>query len=692
MSYDDESSSMTIKTDDVGRPWSYLNHDVLSLVMMKLGVVDFVAFNGVCKSWRSVALSNWKRFMVSKPPMLMDISVSFKNKDWQCCLGDYEGRKFKTTLTHPAGMCFLGLSCGYFILFKIKTKDFWLVNPITRHELFFPPAPWVSDYVSGVTSVLVFSHSISKLVFVMLAKEQIWFSIADEGAWNRVSTFDFKFYQDLHVFKGKIYTLNSNNYHLCELTLNPEPKVTLLKTKHLVLDKVLFFPQLGSCGENLYMMDCSIRDDVINVYKLDFGEMEWVPFQDTGEEHGFFVSYVFDHVDAVKPELWADPWSHYPRYDVGNGGGHVYLIGRHSEVDMTRRVTRNQNDDDASNSKTIKTDDVGPWLYLNHDLLSIVMMQLGVIDFLAFSGACKSWRSVALSNRKRFMVSKPPMLMWIPSRGINKDKKFCLKDHERRKFKTTLTHSAGMYCCGFTGGYLILFRIKTKDFWLVNPITRHELFFPPAPWVSDYVSGVTSVLVFSPSISKLVFVMLAKKQIWFSIEDEGTWNCVSSTFDFTYYKDLHVFKGKIYTLNAYNYHLCELTLNPEPRVTLLETKILLDEPEHEPDIFFPQLVSCGENLYVTESSTYADVIKFYKLDFGEMEWVPFQDTGDQCGFFISQAGHSAAVKPELWAEPWSQYPRYDVTNGSGHGRFFPADEWWYFPHECLNVNLLDESS
>ncbi|CAH1435863.1 unnamed protein product [Lactuca virosa] len=221
-------------------------------------------------------------------------------------------------------MCYLGLSCGYLVLIREETKDFWLVNLITRHELHFPPAPWVCSSEPVCSFILVFSPSISKLVFVMLVKKQIWFSIADEGAWNRVSTFHLKFYKDLHAFKGKIYTLHSHNYHLCELTLNPEPKVTLLKTKHLVLDKVLFFPQLGlgSCGENLYMMDRSIYDDVINVYKLDFGEMEWVPFQDTGEEHGFFLSYAFDHVDAVKPELWADPWSHYPRYDVGNGDGH----------------------------------------------------------------------------------------------------------------------------------------------------------------------------------------------------------------------------------------------------------------------------------------------------------------------------------------------------------------------------------
>ncbi|KAL7612887.1 hypothetical protein Lser_V15G05526 [Lactuca serriola] len=175
--------------------------------------------------------------------------------------------------------------------------------------------------------------------------------------------------------------------------------------------------------------------------------------------------------------------------------------------------------------------------------------------------------------------------------------------------------------------------------------------------------------------------MLAKKQIWFSIADEGAWNCVSSTFDFNFYKDLHVFKGKIYTLNSNNGHLCELVL--------LETNNLLDDL----NIFSLRLVSCGENLYmILMEGLFRDEINVYKLDFGEMEWVPFQDTGDELGFFMSQVGHSAAVKPVLWAEPWSHYPRYDVPNGGGRGKFFPADEVWYFTHECLNVNLLDESS
>lgn len=182
--------------------------------------------------------------------------------------------------------------------------------------------------------------------------------------------------------------------------------------------------------------------------------------------------------------------------------------------------------------------------------------------------------------------------------------------------------------------------------------------------------------------------MLAQNQIWFSIEDEGIWNHVS-IFDLRFCRDLYVFKGKIYTINSNYYHLCELTLNPEPKVTLLKTVIVMNDLDI---IYCPQLVSCSENLYVMESFMYGCLFNVYKLDSGKMEWVHFEDTGEEHGFFFSGVGHGAAVKPEFWAEPWSQYQRYDVDNGGGHGRVFPAIDEWYFPHECLNVNLLDESS
>ncbi|CAH1425369.1 unnamed protein product [Lactuca virosa] len=172
-------------------------------------------------------------------------------------------------------------------------------------------------------------------------------------------------------------------------------------------------------------------------------------------------------------------------------------------------------------------------------------MRLRVVEFLSFSRVCKSWRSLALSNRKRFMASKPPMAMLL-------DKNTCyLQDFEGREFKTILPLSGDRTCIRVTCGYLIFMGEKTRDFWLVNLITRHELYFPDVP--IDVVRPeesrhVRAILVFSPSINGWVFVMLVrfKYKIWFSIAGKRAWNHLFSTLPLI---DLHPFKGKIYILS-----------------------------------------------------------------------------------------------------------------------------------------------
>nr|KAJ0207699.1 hypothetical protein LSAT_V11C500256900 [Lactuca sativa] len=100
--------------------------------MMQLGDVDFLSFSRVCKSWRS----------------------------------------------------YFGSTCGYLIFYGRETKDFWVVNPITRHELHFPHVP--SHVYSGefeFHGILVFSSSISRWVFVIsrIFTCGIWSSIAGKG-------------------------------------------------------------------------------------------------------------------------------------------------------------------------------------------------------------------------------------------------------------------------------------------------------------------------------------------------------------------------------------------------------------------------------------------------------------------------------------------------------------------------------
>ncbi|KAL7591065.1 hypothetical protein Lser_V15G34921 [Lactuca serriola] len=76
--YDEARSRITINSGVAS--WSDLPHDKLSIVMMKRGVIDFLAFSRVCKSWRSLALCNRNKFIVSRPPMSVSIYSEAKDK------------------------------------------------------------------------------------------------------------------------------------------------------------------------------------------------------------------------------------------------------------------------------------------------------------------------------------------------------------------------------------------------------------------------------------------------------------------------------------------------------------------------------------------------------------------------------------------------------------------------------------
>jgi len=365
---------------------------------------------------------------------------------------------------------------------------------------------------------------------------------------------------------------------------------------------------------------------------------------------------------------------------------------------MTRKQNHKNDDDDdnASSQKSIIICDnggVAPWSELDHDVLYLVMMRLGVVDFLSFSGACKSWRSVALCNRKMYMATKPPMSMWISREANEKD--YCnLKDVEERNFKTILPHYASRDCVGSTCGYLVLFGRKIKDFWLVNPITRHQLHFPRFSDDRDDISiihkRIRFTLVFSPSRSRWLFFITKRfyDKIWFSIAGKRVWNHVSSTSPVL---DLLPFKGKIYCINQ-ALHLSELRLNPQPKLTILETKIF-----QSPRFIYPEFVTSEENLYMIDR-TRKDPYNVVKLDFGEMKWATLEEKAKgEYAFFYSYLLRGVAIKRGSWApDSLSQYKRYecfrDTTDPiSRNGRFFHTNMFmWYFPCLSMDVDIVDE--
>ncbi|CAH1450148.1 unnamed protein product [Lactuca virosa] len=289
----------------------------------------------------------------------------------------------------------------------------------------------------------------------------------------------------------------------------------------------------------------------------------------------------------------------------------------------TKSMTRDQNHDDASIRKN--------WSDLNHDVLFLVMMQLGVVDFLAFSRVCKSWRSLALSNKNKFIVSRPPMAISISNDANENEWYLYLEDSQGIKFKTILpAHSDYKQCIGVSCGYLILIGEETNDLWLVNPITRHE-FHAPFPFldIRFYIHGLGVILVFSPSISAWVFVVINRfwNKIWFCIAGKREWTCVFTPLSIY---DLHVFKGKIYALHPNNF-LSEVRLFPTPKVTLLEIK----------------------NFSTTER---------------KMEWVSPEKTGEEYAFFLSTNNGAFLIRIEPWADLYSQYSKYSFPAKNGKDR------------------------
>ncbi|KAL7594446.1 hypothetical protein Lser_V15G27996 [Lactuca serriola] len=310
----------------------------------------------------------------------------------------------------------------------------------------------------------------------------------------------------------------------------------------------------------------------------------------------------------------------------------------------TRSMLRKKKYDEAR-SRIIINGGVGSWSDLNHDILFLVMMKLEFVDFIAFSGVCNSWRSFAVSNRNSFMVSIPPMPISISNSTTDaNEKQYCLKDSQGRKMKTIVPHSAKRSCIGVTCGYLILSGVETKDFWLVNLITRHELHFPDVPNEYFYCHR--------------------------DAKGKREWTCVSSPFSID---DLVAFKGKIYTLHATG--ICEMKLYPEPKLVLLETKNILNL-----DSRFMEFVTSGENLYVIDRLS-KHPYTILEIDLDQMKWVSPKKTCEEYVFFRSNT--DSANHRSLYDG------RYVVEDKNGKGGCLYANMWYFF-FDCLNVDIIHE--
>ncbi|XP_071738912.1 uncharacterized protein [Rutidosis leptorrhynchoides] len=292
--------------------WSSLIQDVLFLIMMKLGIGDFLSFSWVCRSWRSCALSNRAAFLKRQPPKLLISLVTKPGIYKEFYLKDSDGRRFNTMVPNCIDRVCYGVYCDYLSLYSVKTNDFLLVNPITRHRLHFPEIPFSrnSMYPKCIRVVLVYSRSMSAWVFLITRKcsNLVWYSISGKPitVWKRLGA--YYLIHELFAFKGKIYTLHEENI-LYELRLTSKPTFFQLNMKNVRKWYRVVQPKFVSSGDKLFLL-YFMRIGLYEALELDFDNMKWLPAAKTLSKYAVFINdYVYGA--AIDPETWVEPKTQY---------------------------------------------------------------------------------------------------------------------------------------------------------------------------------------------------------------------------------------------------------------------------------------------------------------------------------------------------------------------------------------------
>ncbi|CAH1450158.1 unnamed protein product [Lactuca virosa] len=129
-------------------------------------------------------------------------------------------------------------------------------------------------------------------------------------------------------------------------------------------------------------------------------------------------------------------------------------------------------------------------------------------------------------------------------------------------------------------------------------------------------------------------------------------------------------------------HVCELRLFSKPNLTLLVTKKF-----QKFGLYKHEFASYDQKLYVVHP---VDPQWIHEISFEELKWESLEKTREEYTFFHNNYfKHDAAVIPYPRSE-YGQYGRFDVDTNKGEKGRFMYSNMWYFLHDCLDVNHLDE--
>ncbi|XP_057982723.1 probable F-box protein At4g22060 [Malania oleifera] len=345
--------------------------------------------------------------------------------------------------------------------------------------------------------------------------------------------------------------------------------------------------------------------------------------------------------------------------------------------------------------KRLKTDDScnwRPWSDLPEDLLDMISKRLGMVDYLAFGGVCKRWRSLVEECKRNFMDSQPPHIVIISTHA----KKTCsLKNMaDGKRFKTMLPHFAGKYCSASSCGYLVM--QGRNDVWFVNPFTRHELHFPGLPNFADHII-LTSIAAPSPDVIS-VAVFRSYAFLKFCRSKDTNWTVYSYANQPWIIVDVAVFKGKLYAVTN-DARVGVFNLSCLVSFTFLEVKSI---PTLSP---FLLLATSDEQLLMVDFRG-SEQLRVYELDFTRMQWVKIKSLGDNA-LFVSDMKFCTINNPARWGgrsncvyhvgcvlNLCSMYSlegklldRFTII-GKELVALFVKPFLWYFPHQLYRMDSL----
>ncbi|XP_075663583.1 uncharacterized protein LOC142633247 [Castanea sativa] len=393
-------------------------------------------------------------------------------------------------------------------------------------------------------------------------------------------------------------------------------------------------------------------------------------------------------------------------------------------------IDMNLMDSRSEKKKMVDDSNWRPWSELSKALFDQITKSVGAIDYLMFGCVCRVWRLHAVAHRQEFMMSQPPLVVFIS--GQAKRACYFYSIFDRRLYKATLPSLVGITFSGLICGYMIMEDKKERkdsQIWLLNPFTRHELRFPcpPKPYCAIILAslGTPSQEFIIVAINQFIQFCRSTDVNWTVHDLNGTF--FSSSTDRAgqrWFTDGVVFKGKIYVLTNLG-EIGVLNLNSQPYVTLLEVKRIGDWSSRIKLLAFDDKL-----LMIDRFDSFLWKFEVYELNFAKMKWVKMQNLKDEA-LFLRTSGYSNITKWRGSQQPmnciynllvgeygytlqflddnFSKFPKsFLFTMKEECNSYFalelevprcrislPGTNYntlsWYFPNLCCNVDALSDN-